>query len=439
MKEYFLDVVRIIENAIGREKFTAWFSAENLDFARFSQAKIRQAGTIEQQFLQLDLIEGLRHASASIGLSRDLARDKEVIDAQIKRLREQIARSEEDPFLMIHEGDHSTESITNGESFDKEEIVNCILKCASNLDLVGCYFGGPIFKGFANSYGQANWFEKSSFVVDTSIYHSGDKAIKQSYADTCFSASAFGQKIEEARLGLKLFDQEAKTISPGSYRVYFSPSAVQEIIGMLNWGGFSRQSLEVKNSPLLPLWSGQKTLSNKFSLNENIECGVGPNFQSQGFMKPQILSIIEDGRLKNTMISPKTAKEYQIDHNGADDDEALCAIDMKAGSLLKKDILTTLGDGLYINNLWYLNFSDRQKGCLTGMTRFLCFVVKDGRAIAPFSPMRFDDSIYRIFGDNLAHVTKEREMLIDTSTYDERSTSCSTLPGIIAEDVRFTL
>ena len=107
--------------------------------------------------------------------------------------------------------------------------------------------------------------------------------------------------------------------------------------------------------------------------------------------------------------------------------------------LLEKDILSTLGDGLYINNLWYLNFSDRLNGCLTGMTRFFCFVVKDGKPVAPFSVMRFDDSIYRIFGDNLLHVTKEREMIIDNSSYDERSTSCFTLPGIIAENVRFTL
>ena len=48
-------------------------------------------------------------------------------------------------------------------------------------------------------------------------------------------------------------------------------------------------------------------------------------------------------------------------------------------------------------------------------------------------------SIYRIFGEKILAITKDREMIIDTSTYDERATSCAILPGIIAEDVSFTL
>lgn len=440
MKNYFLDVVKILKAEIkGSEKFTVSFAGEVLDFARFNQAKIRQAGTVYQQYLELDLIDKKRHALGSIGLSGNLAHDKDVINARLSRLREQILHSKEDPFLMIHESDTTTESVTKSELIDKSEIVETILKHGAGMDLVGCYFGGPIYRGFASSYGQCNWFSKSSFVIDTSIYHSGDKAIKQSYSDTRFDAQIFLEKVNRAKLGLALFNKESLTISPGNYRVYFSPTALWEIIGMLNWGGFSKKALLVKNSPLLPLHKKQKSLSVNFSLSENIAKGVGPNFQSQGFIKKDHIPIIESGELVNTLISPKTAKEYQLDHNGADDSEAMCSVDMKAGNLLDDEILATLSDGLFINNLWYLNFSDRQNGCLTGMTRFFCYVVKNGKPVAPFSVMRFDDSIFRIFGENLKHITKNRELIIDTSTYDERSTSCAMLPGIIAENVRFTL
>jgi predicted Zn-dependent protease len=139
------------------------------------------------------------------------------------------------------------------------------------------------------------------------------------------------------------------------------------------------------------------------------------------------------------LVSPKTAKEYTINHNGADEAEVMYAMDMQAGNLPSDEILITLKDGLYINNLWYLNFSDRQNGCLTGMTRFYCFMVKDGKPYAPFSVMRFDDSIYRILGEHLSHVTKERELIIDASTYDERAVTSALVPGIMAENVRFTL
>jgi len=339
---------------------------------------------------------------------------------------------------MLNKNNNSSEYQAPNELQDKKFCIDNILKESAGLDLVGSYVGGPLYRGFANSFGQFNWFEKSSFVLDTSVFYSGDKAIKQSYCASHFDRSRFRAKMAEARLGLELYKKESLSIKPGEYRVYFAPAAVHELLTMLNWGGFSRKALEVKNSPLMPLYTSSQKLSPNFSLSENIAGGVGPDFQSQGFIKQAQTPLIKNGTLVNSLISPKTAQEYGLKHNGADESESLCSMDLSPGDLEEKDILTALGDGLYINNLWYLNFSDRQNGCLTGMTRFLCFVVKNGQPLAPFSVMRFDDSIYRIFGSKLL-LTKNRDMIIDNSTYDERSTSCAILPGIIAENVRFTL
>jgi predicted Zn-dependent protease len=92
-----------------------------------------------------------------------------------------------------------------------------------------------------------------------------------------------------------------------------------------------------------------------------------------------------------------------------------------------------------VSNLWYLNFSDRPAGRITGMTRFATFWVEHGRIVAPATPMRFDDSIYRMLGENLAGLTRERELLLDPSTYGERSTSSSRLPGALLNSLKFTL
>lgn len=440
MKQYFHDLLNSIEKKLlAEEKYTAWFSGEILDYARFNHAQIRQAGTVEQQFLELDLMVGQKHAHVSLGLSKDLNVDGERIKGALESLRRTLTHSSEDPYLMINETPLSTDFVGEHKLEDKFSIISNIVNEAHGLDLVGSYTGGPIYKGFANSFGQRNWFQASSFVLDTSVYHSGDKAIKQSYCDKSYNPSIFKQKIAEARLGLELFKKESITIKPGAYRVYFSPSAVHEILSMINWGGFSKKAMEVKSSPLMPLLEGKKSLSSAFSLFENTKDGVGPNFQAEGFIKPDKLALIEQGALKNTLISPKTAKEYQMTHNGADEEEQMMAMDMLPGTLKEADILSTLGDGLYINNLWYLNFSDKHNGCLTGMTRFLCFVVKNGQPLAPFSVMRFDESIYRIFGENLKAITEHREMIIDNGTYEERSTASARLPGIIVDNVRFTL
>lgn len=439
MRNYFEELVKIIKSALdSNEEFTVWFSAEHMDYARFNHAAIRQAGTVEQYYAELSLIKGLKHSSINLALAKNVVSDKEALTQALKDLREKIAHSNDDPYLMLNKDINSSEHIGTHELQDKNFCIDSILKESAGLDLVGSYVGGPIYRGFANSFGQFNWFEKSSFVLDTSVYYSGDKAIKQSYCASRFDQTCFRNKMAEARLGLELYKKDSLIIKPGEYKVYFAPAAVHELLGMLNWSGFSRKALEVKNSPLMPLFTFAKQLSVNFSLSENIACGIGPDFQSQGFIKQAQTPIITNGKLANTLISPKTAQEYGLLHNGADDSESLCSMDLACGTLEEKDILNTLQDGLYINNLWYLNFSDRQNGCLTGMTRFLCFVVKNGSPLAPFSVMRFDDSIYRIFGSKLL-LTKNREMIIDNSTYDERSTSCAILPGIIAENVRFTL
>ena len=44
-----------------------------------------------------------------------------------------------------------------------------------------------------------------------------------------------------------------------------------------------------------------------------------------------------------------------------------------------RQVLRTLDTGLYIGNLWYLNFSDRSACRLTGMTRFASFWVEGGQ------------------------------------------------------------
>ncbi|HUQ73701.1 MAG TPA: metallopeptidase TldD-related protein, partial [Burkholderiales bacterium] len=92
-----------------------------------------------------------------------------------------------------------------------------------------------------------------------------------------------------------------------------------------------------------------------------------------------------------------------------------------------------------ISNLWYLNFSDRPAGRITGMTRFATFWVEGGRIVAPVTPMRFDDSIYRILGSNLVELTSVPEMLPDPSTYGARSTSSARLPGALVNALKFTL
>ena len=73
------------------------------------------------------------------------------------------------------------------------------------------------------------------------------------------------------------------------------------------------------------------------------------------------------------------------------------------------------------------------------MTRFGWFVVENGKLTAPINTMRFDDSVYSMLVENLVGLTANRELLIDSGTYEERSTSSSRLPGAIVNKFKMTL
>ncbi|MGD8397096.1 MAG: metallopeptidase TldD-related protein, partial [Candidatus Eiseniibacteriota bacterium] len=98
-----------------------------------------------------------------------------------------------------------------------------------------------------------------------------------------------------------------------------------------------------------------------------------------------------------------------------------------------------LDRGLYINNVHYLNYSDRPACRMTGMTRFATFWVEKGKIAAPVNVMRFDETIFRILGDNLVDLTAQREFILDPDTYFARSTDSGRVPGALIEDFTLTL
>jgi predicted Zn-dependent protease len=181
------------------------------------------------------------------------------------------------------------------------------------------------------------------------------------------------------------------------------------------------------------------SLSPKVSMSENTAAGVAPGFQGDGFLKPPEVKLIVEGKLGDALVSPRSAKEYGLAANGAGGGEAPQSLDCAPGTLAEADALAALDTGLHISNLWYLNYSDRAAGRVTGMTRFATFWVEGGRIVAPVSPMRFDDTLYRMLGEKLVDLTRERELLLDPSTYGERSTASARLPGVLLSGLRFTL
>lgn len=214
---------------------------------------------------------------------------------------------------------------------------------------------------------------------------------------------------------------------------------MSEVFSLLSWSSFSRKATETRQSPILKLVEGVETLNPLVSLYENTAEGIGPDFEAGGFIKSPYIPLVEAGKFKNSLASPRSAREYSCETDGACASEYPQALQMAGGHLADEDILKELGTGLYISNLWYLNFSDRSSCRITGMTRFATFWVERGEIAAPLNVMRFDESIYRALGSNLVALSQNREFLLDPDTYYQRSSSSAKLPGALIDEFCLTL
>ncbi len=438
MQDYFYTLSdRLMQTLEGNEHLLLGFSGEDSDFVRFNVNNVRQAGRVAQRYLSLDLIQGKRHAQASVTLAGDLQQDLWQLSMVVHNLRAQRPYLQDDPYLIYATEVNNTEQHHDRPVVDSAQAIEQIHQVAVGLDMVGIWANGTMYSGFANSFGQRNWHSTANFNYDWSCYHATDKAVKSSYAGFEWQAQTLTDKFQSVREQLTILAKPARTIEPGCYRVYLAPSALEDIVNTIAWGGFGLKSHRTKSTPLLEMIEQGRRLSPFVSITEDHARGLAPGFTSSGFIKPAQVQLIEQGRYADCLVSPRSAMEYGSVANA--DGEFPVALDIQAGDLRVADVLTELDTGLYINNLWYLNFSDRNHCQITGMTRFACFWVEQGEIKAPLNVMRFDDSVYELLGSKLLGLSREREFVFDAGTYGQRSHNSIQLPGALIGAMNFTL
>ena len=179
------------------------------------------------------------------------------------------------------------------------------------------------------------------------------------------------------------------------------------------------------------------TLHRDVNIAENHASGLAPRFTRAGFIKPDHVTLIESGAYRDCLTDRRSAMEYGATVNCAT--EVPESLEIGGGLLHQDAVFSTLDTGLYISNLWYCNFSDRNHCRITGMTRFACLWVEQGRPVAPVNVMRFDESIYHILGDCLEGLTREHEHILDAGSYAWRSHASARLPGALVNDFTLTL
>lgn len=420
------------------EHFHLGYAAESSEFVRFNHARVRQAGQVQQASLSLKLIEDGRHADLAITLAGEPELDRQRLAEGLQQLRETLPLLPQDPYLLLNHTAWQSKNQQERPLPELEQVLADISQAAEGVDLVGIYAAGPISRGFASSNGAFGWHQANSFNFDFSLFHTNGEAVKASYAGHEWDSAEFARRLAQAREQLEFLDRPLHPLAPGQYRAYLAPAAIEEIISIITWGGFSAQAIASKGSSLQRLYAGEQSLSPLVTLDEQITGSLSPAFSAEGYPRSDV-TLIKAGEADGQLVNSRSAAEYGLSANGASGDESPSALRMGAGTLARADILKQLGTGLYISNLWYLNYSDQPAARLTGMTRFATFWVEDGEIKAPVSTMRFDDSVYELLGSQLEALTADRELLLSASTYGQRNTASNLLPGALVKRLTLTL
>ncbi|BAB73046.1 TldD/PmbA family protein [Nostoc sp. PCC 7120 = FACHB-418] len=428
-------LVKKLEN----EQFTVKLSSERSQFTRFNKAKVCQTGFVADGWIELTLMTDQRSSFRQFPFTGNWEKDWQSAYQALQELRDELPLLPVDPYLVLPSGNNTSRETHIGNILPAEAVVTNVLEQVRELDFTGIYAGGLVIRAYGDSRGQKHWFATDSFTLDYSLFISSGQAVKGTFAGSSWDQEAYSVKISEGKQQLKLLSNPAKEVPKGQYKTYFAPAAVADLLGMLSWGAVSEADLQQGNSALAILSRQDKQLSPKFSLRENFQLGLVPRFNQLGEMAAPELSIIDKGILVNTLVNSRTAKEYQKIANGANSSETLRAPEVITGNLTYEQILPSLDTGLYVSNLHYLNWSDRPTGRITGMTRYACFWIENGEIIAPIENLRFDESLYRFWGDNLIDFTNFQEFIPEVGTYESRQLGGSLVPGMLVNDFTYTL
>ncbi|MCL5437196.1 MAG: TldD/PmbA family protein, partial [Candidatus Thermoplasmatota archaeon] len=122
--------------------------------------------------------------------------------------------------------------------------------------------------------------------------------------------------------------------------------------------------------------------------------------------------IVANGRLKSYLHNTSTAKKFRTRTTG---NAGLISpepfmLSMGAGRSSRKEMISELRDGLYINNTWYTRYSNYAEGNFSTIPRDAIYRIKRGEITGGWRDIRISENLISLF-KRIVDISLEREHL----------------------------
>ena len=221
----------------------------------------------------------------------------------------------------------------------------------------------------------------------------------------------------------------------GSYDIVFGPAAIAELLGVMEYIGFSGGSMKRGFSFLDQSEVGRKVFSSRFNLSDDpTRLETFPLRRDSMGLPRGPFPLFENGIFSSFTWSQDDADEFgaaPTGHSVMHQSLVLAGGDMEAGTL--EELVDSPRDRelLYIPFLHYLNVVNPSKGLITASSRFGALLLKkDGSVVVPYN-VRVTQSLLDIFGDRLAWLSRPQVVYNVSNSYGARNPTSIVVPAFL--------
>ena len=247
-------------------------------------------------------------------------------------------------------------------------------------------------------------------------------------------ASSAVSGVDPAACASEAAEKAARTsgageLEAGVYRAVLEPYALAEMLQYFAWDSFGALGFLEERSYLAGR-IGERIFDEKVSIaDDGLDAtGLPKAFDFEGVAKQRV-PLVETGVARGVVWDRRTAKRAGGDARTTGHAPPATwqaygplafAISMSGGDADSvDDLVSAVGDGIYVTRVHYLGIVDPRGGVLTGMTRDGTFRIRDGRIAEPLVNLRFTVAVPNMLAD-VPGLSRRVTLVNQSDFYGER-------------------